>query len=129
MEKTKNGIREGQTPKLATCPFSDVGNAAGIQSNLQSFRALVSGLLASKQRLSVRRLDVDKKTPRKKSRILIRCAYLFVSRLWGILSYGREFAESKLADRGRDGVTRTKGGVLWKINVIIEERRVGERDR
>jgi len=53
----KSGSRVGRTPDLGTCPFSDASGAlaTGIQSNLQSFRALgrvlVPGLLTSKQRL------------------------------------------------------------------------------
>lgn len=46
----------------------------------------------------------------------------------GVHSLSEEFAEGKLADGGRDRVMWTKGGVLWKINVVIEEKRVGERE-
>lgn len=136
--KKKNRNHEERTPKLAaTCPFSDAGGtlAAEIQSNLQSFRALgrtlVPGLLASKQRLhGLQRVTpgVDKKAPRRGRRRGCpnsgTCLYL---RLGYILSR-RRVCGGKVSGR-KDRVMWTKGGVLWKINVVIEEKRVGERKR
>lgn len=102
-----------------------------------SARALVLGLLASKQRLhGLQRATsgVDKKAPKEEAAdartVLASCT----SR-WGTfslslsLSLRGEFAEGKLADGGRDRVMWTKGGELWKINVVIEEKRVGEKGR
>lgn len=76
--KKKPGTVKNETLKLATCPFSDAGGAPAteIQSNLQSFRALgralLPGLLSSKQRLhGLQRATpgVDKKAPRKEARM------------------------------------------------------------
>lgn len=114
--KTKNVNREERTPKLATCPFSDAGGAlaAEIQSNLQSFRALgralIPGLLASKQRLQ-RDIEVSIRRRRGRRRgCPERGTCLYPA--WGTFSLRGEFAEGKLMDGGRDRVMWTKGGVL-----------------
>jgi len=102
--------------------FNQTCKAFEYSGQLPDYSRVNSDYTASSAR---RRVSIRRRRGRRHGCLNDACLYS----TWGTFSLGEEFAEEKLADGGRDRVMWTKGGVLWKINVVIEEKKMRERER